>query len=142
MSIPKEIARETSPDLQRDIQRPLACAQAAIEKNAENVRVLDLTAVSAGFTDYFMICSAISDRQVQTIADSVQKKMKDLGSKLISIEGYAEGRWVLLDFGDVIVHVFLDALREYYNLETLWADAPRVAIPSEFFGPGASSMRG
>ena len=119
--------------------KALECARAAIDKKAENLKVLDLTDLS-GFTDYFMICSGMSDRQVQAIADSVESTMANQGHDLVSIEGYGEGRWVLMDFGDVVVHVFLDALREYYDLENLWADAPRVKIPSEFYGPAASRL--
>lgn len=119
--------------------KALVCARAAIDKKAENLRVLDLSDLS-GFTDYFVICSGTSDRQVQAISDSVENLMNQQGYETLSIEGYGEGRWVLMDFGDVVVHVFLDALREYYDLETLWSDAPRVKIPSEFYGPGASRL--
>jgi ribosome-associated protein len=119
--------------------KALECARAAIDKKAENLKVLDLTDLS-GFTDYFIICSGMSDRQVQAIADSVESTMANQGHDLVSAEGYGEGRWVLMDFGDVVVHVFLDALREYYDLENLWGDAPRVKIPSEFYGPAASRL--
>ena len=120
-------------------KRALSCAKAAIEKKAENLKVLDLREIS-GFIDYFVICSGTSDRQVQAIADSISSALRSEGVELISMEGYAEGRWVLMDFGDVVVHLFLDALREYYDLENLWADAPKVKIPSEFYGPGASRL--
>lgn len=120
-------------------QKALSCARAVIEKKGENVKILDLTEIS-GFTDYFVISSGMSDRQVQAMADAVQHAMESAGHEMVSNEGYSEGRWVLMDFGDVVVHVFLDALREYYDLENLWADAPRVKIPSEFYGPGASRL--
>lgn len=119
--------------------KALACARAAIDKKAENLKILDLSDVS-GFTDYFVICSGTSDRQVQAIADSIDHTLGKQGHDALSVEGYAEGRWVLIDLGDVVVHVFLDALREYYDLENLWADAPRVKVPSEFYGPGASRL--
>lgn len=125
--------------LEPTLARALECTRAAIEKKAENVRVLDLTELSS-FTDYFVICSGMSDRQVQAIADSVQSTLKALGHRIVASEGYAEGRWVLLDFGDVVVHVFLDALREYYDIENLWNEAPRVKVPSEFYGTGASRL--
>lgn len=128
----------TTPE-ELSLQKAYECARAAIDKKAENVKILDLTDVS-GFTDYFTIASGTSDRQVQAICDSVEHVLKGHGHELLSSEGYAEGRWVLMDFGDVVVHVFLEALREYYDLEALWADAPRVKIPSEFYGPGASRM--
>jgi ribosome-associated protein len=120
-------------------QGALECAKAAIEKKAENVKILDLSRIS-GFTDYFVICNGTSQRQVQAIADSVHHALEAQGRKAIASEGYSEGRWVLLDFGDIIIHIFLDALREYYDLESLWADAPQVKIPSEFYGPAASRI--
>ena len=120
-------------------EKALAAARAAIDKKAENVKILDLTEIS-GFTDYFVICSGTSDRQVQTIADAVEHSLRSQGSEVLSAEGYTDGRWVLMDLGDVVVHIFLDALREYYDLERLWADAPRVKIPPEFYGPGASRL--
>ena len=119
--------------------KALACARAAIDKKAENLKILELTEIS-GFTDYFVICSGVSDRQVKAIADSVGGAMDSAGHDLLSAEGYGDGRWVLMDFGDIVVHVFLDALREYYDLENLWADAPRVKIPSEYYGPAASRL--
>ncbi|MCC7441755.1 MAG: ribosome silencing factor [Bdellovibrionales bacterium] len=125
--------------LPRDSERALECARAAIEKKAENVRVLDLRRLS-GFADYFVICSATSDRQVQAIADEVIRHCKTHGARPIATEGYEDARWVLVDYGDVVVHVFVDALREYYGLEQLWAAAPRVAVPSEFYGPGVTRI--
>jgi ribosome-associated protein len=119
--------------------KALECARAAIDKKAENLKVLDLTHLSS-FTDYFLICSGTSDRQVMAIADSIEAAMSAQDRELISIEGYSEGRWVLMDFGDVVIHIFLEALREYYDLENLWADAPRVKVPSEFYGPAASRL--
>ena len=119
--------------------KALECARAAIDKKAENLKILELTQLS-GFTDYFVICSGMSDRQVQAIADSVESAMVTQDHEALSIEGYGDGRWVLMDFGDVVVHIFLDALREYYDLENLWADAPRVKVPSEFYGPSASRL--
>jgi len=121
------------------LEKTLACARAAIDKKAENVKILDLSDLS-GFTDFFVIASGMSDRQVQAIADSIEHTMDASGRELLSSEGYADGRWVLMDFGDVVIHVFLDALREYYDLENLWADAPRVRIPSEYYGPAAGRV--
>jgi ribosome-associated protein len=119
--------------------RALECARAALDKKAENVRILDLTKLS-GFTDYFVIASGLSDRQVQAIASSVEQHLESQEAELVNFEGFSDGRWVLMDFGDVVVHIFQDALRDYYDLENLWADAPRVAIPAEFYGAGASNL--
>ena len=132
-------SKVSTPSVESSEAKALACARAAIDKKAENVKILNLTDIS-GFTDFFVICSGTSDRQVQAIANSVESSMGTFGVDALSAEGYAEGRWVLMDFGDVVVHVFLDALREYYDLETLWAEAPKVSIPSEFYGPAASRL--
>jgi ribosome-associated protein len=77
-------------------------------------------------TDYFVIASGTSDRQVRTIADEVERVLAERGSKAIRREGRADGRWVLLDFVDLVVHVFVTEEREYYELERLWSDAPRL----------------
>lgn len=108
--------------------------QAAANKKAENFRVLDLRDIS-GFTDFFMICTAFSDRQVQAIADSIAIELKEEGFTPISLEGYREGRWVVLDYGGVVFHIFLDALRDFYKLEELWLDAKKVPIPPELYVP-------
>ena len=106
--------------------------QAAANKKAENMKILDLGKISS-FTDYFVVCSGQSDRQVQAIADSIVIQLKEDGFRPISVEGYREGRWVVVDFGDVVIHVFLDALREYYDIEKLWHDARKVPIPAELY---------
>lgn len=82
-------------------------------------------------TDYFIICSADSDRGVKTIVDNIEKKLKELGLKIMGIEGYTEGRWVLIDTSDVIIHVFYDPVRRFYDLEGLWIDAPRIKLAFE-----------
>ena len=106
--------------------------QAAANKKAESIKVLDLRSLSS-FTDYFMVCSGQSDRQVQAIADSVTIELKEEGFNPISVEGYKDGRWVVIDYGDVVIHVFHDALRDYYDIEQLWFDAKRVQIPQELY---------
>jgi ribosome-associated protein len=106
--------------------------QSAANKKAETIKILDLKSESS-FTEYFMICSGTSDRQVQAIADSIVIDLKESGFAPISVEGYREGRWVIVDYGDVVIHVFLDALRDFYDLEKLWSHAKRVSIPQELF---------
>lgn len=96
------------------------------------MKILDLHEISS-FTDYFVVCSGHSDRQVQAIADSIVIQLKEDGFAPISVEGYREGRWVVVDFGDVVIHVFLDALRDYYDIEQLWQDARKVPIPQELY---------
>jgi len=103
------------------------CAQRCLEKKADNVVVLDLEDKSS-VADYFVICSGFSERQVTAIADFVAEEGRRSGSKVYSKEGVHDGRWALIDFGVVIVHVFQDQLRDFYNLEALWRDAPRIRI--------------
>jgi ribosome-associated protein len=122
------MAHET--DTSKD--KAIACAAAALNKKAENLKILHV-GKAGGFTEYFLICSAMSDRQVAAIAESVSDAVKANYGRPLRIEGLQDGRWVLIDLGDVIVHVFLDALREFYNLEGLWSNAPKVTIPQELY---------
>ena len=106
--------------------------QSAANKKAEYIKVLDLRAL-ATFTDYFVICTGFSQPQVQAISDSIAIELKEEGFQPISVEGYREGRWVVVDYGDIVIHVFQDALRDYYEIEQLWFDAKKVPIPQELY---------
>jgi len=99
-----------------------AAYQAADDKKAMNIVVLDLKEISL-IADYFIICHGNSDTQVQAIATEVRKRAQELGANIRGIEGMDSARWVLMDLGDVIVHVFHRDEREYYNIERLWSDA-------------------
>lgn len=103
------------------------CAQKCLEKKAENVVILDLGNRSS-VADYFVVASGFSDRQVAAIADHVATDLKAQGVKTLSQEGMVDGRWALIDLGPVIVHVFQDHLRDFYNIESLWLDAPRIRV--------------
>lgn len=98
-------------------------ASLANDKKAEDILVLNMTNLSP-VTDYFIIASAGNGILVKAIADNIEEKMAEQGVLPLHKEGYAEGRWVLLDYGDCVAHVFLDEERDFYNLEQLWADAP------------------
>lgn len=102
-------------------------AAAALDKKAEDVVILDVREL-AGYTDYFVVASGTSDRQVSAIADSIEEQMKKAGERPIGIEGYTRGHWVLMDFGDVVAHVFYDEARAFYDIEGLWADARRMPL--------------
>ena len=106
-----------------------AC-HAAEEKLAGNVTVLDLRGL-ASFTDYFLICHGRSERQVQAIADQVMDKLRDEKLRPLSVEGYRLAEWVLIDYGDFVVHVFSESRREFYGLERLWSDAPVIFRSTE-----------
>ncbi|HEX9970258.1 MAG TPA: ribosome silencing factor [Acidimicrobiales bacterium] len=112
----------------RDEMRELlvAAAQAAADKKGEDTIILEVGAVLA-ITDAFVITSGTNSRQVKTIAEEVEKKIDEAGGpKPLRVEGLDDARWVLMDYGDFVVHVFLDEVRRYYDLERLWSDAPRV----------------
>lgn len=95
---------------------------AALDKKASDLLVLNLADISS-FADYFVICSASSERQAQAIADAIEEKLRASGRRPISVEGYAASRWILLDYGEVLFHVFLEESRRFYALERLWGDA-------------------
>jgi ribosome-associated protein len=103
-----------------------AAARAASSKQGRDVVILDVRDLIV-ITDYFVIASGSSDRQVRTIAEEIERALRDRGLKPVRREGEREGRWVLLDFVDFVAHVFLDEDRAFYDLERLWSDAPRVA---------------
>lgn len=85
---------------------------------------MDLKGVDGAITDYFIICTGTSDRHVQSLAESVMEEMKKVGERPISKEGLQAGQWVLLDFVNVVVHIFQQEMRDFYRLEALWGDAP------------------
>ena len=106
-------------------QRVREAVSAADDRKAVELKVLHLQKVS-DFTDYFLICSGASERQVQAIADSVQERLRENRVRPLHVEGYNRAQWVLLDYGDLVVHVFQEEPRRYYALERLWGDAPDV----------------
>ncbi len=113
-------------------QRALLCAAYALEKKAFNVRILEVRELSS-LTDYLLLASGRSDRQVQAVAESIRVGLKkDHGSPPLAIEGMNEGRWVLIDYGDVMVHVFQEPVRDFYDLDGLWSEAAELAIPAEY----------
>jgi len=96
-------------------------------RKGEDVIALDVRGLTT-YTDAFIIASGNSTRQVSAIGKHIDTEMKKLGVKAFSVDGLEEGRWVLLDYGDVIIHIFYDEVRRFYNLEGLWADARRVDV--------------
>jgi ribosome-associated protein len=102
-----------------------AAAEAALDRKAEELCVLDLRELSS-FTDFFVIAHGNSSRQIQAVAEGVEAALKAAGQRPISVEGRESADWVLLDYGSLVVHVFSKAAREHYALERLWGDAPRL----------------
>lgn len=99
----------------------------ALNKKAEEPVILDLRGLTS-LADYFVILTATSETHARTIADEIKKKLKEKGVVPVSTEGYDTANWILLDYGDVIVHIFKPEVRELYNLESLWMDAPKLSV--------------
>ena len=118
-------AAERTPDEARPTA--IAIARAAMDKKAEDVLVLDVRGLTS-YADYFVVMTADSDRQASAIADHVDETMKKAGLGKVGVEGYETGRWILVDYGDVIAHVMSRESRGFYDLEGLWADAPRFRV--------------
>lgn len=109
------------------IEKAGLCLTTILERKAVDpilLHVEDLTTVA----DYFLITGGNSTRQVQAISRHLQKTLKDKGVKAYGVEGEQEGRWVLLDYGDVVIHIFYQPVREFYDLEGLWVEAPEVSL--------------
>ena len=108
----------------------ISAAQAAVNQKALDVRALDVRGVT-DVADYFVIISGTSDRHVKGIVDKIEIALKSLGESPAAVSGYESGEWVLLDFGDVLVHVFYEPLRQYYDLDGFWSEAKVVALPDD-----------
>lgn len=125
-----EIEQISTPfaELDDEIKLAIECAS---EKKAFNLVALDLREI-ASFTEFFIIASANNQRQVQAICDEIREQLRNkLKSRVVRIEGYSSAEWVLLDYGDFIVHVFEQKAREFYDLERLWCDAAKVEMPED-----------
>jgi ribosome-associated protein len=109
-------------------EKAFLCARALLDRKAIDLVILEVKDLSS-FTDYFLICSGNSDRQVQAIASYIEERLGKEGIHPLGIEGKREGRWTLLDYGDVVVHIFFHPVREFYDLERLWSEATRVELP-------------
>jgi ribosome-associated protein len=106
------------------------CGMLAEEKKAQDVVIMKLDDLT-DIADYFLVASGTGERHVRTIADSVETGMKERGVKPYSVEGHHDGRWVIIDYQDIIVHIFLEQLRELYDLESLWIEAKKFRIENE-----------
>jgi ribosome-associated protein len=109
----------------------LLCVRYALEKKAYDLLLLDVASDSS-LADYFLICTGRSDTQVQAIANSIEENLAQLGRRPLSSEGYPAGLWVLIDYADVVVHIFNEPVRAFYNLERVWARAPVVNLPEPY----------
>ena len=107
-------------------------AEAADSKKARDMAALDISAI-ASFASWFLICSGDSSRQIQAIADEIEMRLKEAGVRPDHIEGYRNAEWILMDYSDLVVHIFSKTARDYYNLERLWRDA--VPVELKFLPP-------
>ena len=119
---PETIAPTVLTDTAQRVREAVAAAE---DRKALDLKVLHLQKVS-DFTDYFLICSGTNERQVQAIADAIEERLRARKVRPLHIEGHNRAQWVLLDYGDLVVHVFLEEPRRFYALERLWGDAPDV----------------
>jgi ribosome-associated protein len=119
----QQIRREAAKALAKSV------AAAGLDKKAERVEIIDITE-KVDYADYLVLMSGRSDRQAQAIAGGIEDVLKQQGHRPLSVEGASPGHWVIVDYGDVIVHVFQDEARRYYDLDSLWLDARRVPIES------------
>ena len=109
-------------------RQQVARAVKAIEgKKGEDIVILEMDKGSGAFTDYFVVCSGTNPRQIQAIADDVEKQMADAGQRPNSVEGYSQAEWVLLDYVDFVLHIFSERARKFYDLERLWKSARKLS---------------
>ena len=106
-------------------QLALLAAEVCDEKKAKEILVLDVRKITS-ISDYFIVCSTSNERQARAIADEMRVRMKGLGKREMGVEGIEDARWVLQDFGDIVLHIFHESQREFYDIEGLWADAKQV----------------
>lgn len=124
---------EIQEEVQTEIQAEpnwLVAVRAAQSKKATEIKVLDLTEVTT-FTDFFLICNGGNTKQMQAITDEIQAQLKKIGDRATSIEGFDAGDWILSDYSDLIVHVFSEKGRGFYDLDRLWRQGKIVEIPAE-----------
>jgi len=116
----------------------VAAARAASEKLAEDIVAIDVSNHLV-LTDVFLLCSAQNDRAVRAVVDAIEEALAKLGAKPLRREGESEGRWVLLDYNEIVVHVQQTEERFHYALERLWRDCPTIALPDEVHAPRAAT---
>ena len=127
---PRTSTRKRPPRPENPLEVARLLAAAALERKAEDLLLLEVEHL-AGFADYFLLASGRSTRQTTAIAENLVRVLKKAGVKTLGEEGVKEGRWALLDFGDVVAHVFHQPVREFYDLESHWGDAPQIDLDHE-----------
>lgn len=130
MKQPSTLVRTSVPSLPSALHRACLAARVAADNKARDILVLDMRPCTPLF-DYFVIATGASRRQIHTLAEEIDAAMRAEGDERMGIEGYEASKWVVQDYGDVVMHVFDPDTRDYYKLEELWADAPKVDWESE-----------
>ena len=121
-------ASDGKPDYERSLQLALAAAQTAHDNRGQDIVVLDLRDQTPVF-DYFVLATGTSRRQLHAMSEEIDDKLeRELGDKRMGIEGYSDSRWILLDYGSVVIHLFDDETRQFYDIENLWAQSTRVDL--------------
>jgi len=115
-------------------EKIIQASRAALDKKAFDLIAFDLRGIS-DMADYFLICTVATDTHVRAIADAIEESLLREGIKMGHKEGYLESTWVLLDYGDIVVHIFTNDKRQYYDLERLWGDAPKVDLSASIPAP-------
>jgi ribosome-associated protein len=110
--------------------RLLCCMNTALQRKAKDLVAMKVKAISS-FADYFIICSGTSDRQVRSIANWIEETLKKVGMPPLGVEGVQNGQWVLMDYGDIVIHIFYEPIRAFYDIERLWSDAPKMAVDDD-----------
>ena len=123
------------------VELVVAAARAASDKLAQQIIAFDVSEQLA-ITDAFVIASASNDRQVRSIVDEIEDKLREIGAKPIRREGQRDGRWVLIDYGEFVVHVQHEERRQLYALERLWRDCPTIPLPEDVTSAGAAPTNG
>ena len=120
------------------LEKVISCARFALDKKACDLEILEVGPLTS-VAEYFLVCSGRSDTQVQTIARHIRE---NLPVHVLAVEGISRGQWVLLDYGDVVVHVFYPPVRRFYDLEGLWIKAPRIELPEPYLSQARSLVAG
>ena len=110
------------------LDKALLCVKFALEKKAYDLVLMEVGHLTS-LADYFLVCTGRSDTQVQAITQGIEDNLARQGIRSLAVEGYSRGQWTVLDYGDVVIHVFYEPVREFYDLDRLWARAPRVQLP-------------
>jgi ribosome-associated protein len=119
----------------------LSIAQLALDKQAHDLEIIDVTQL-VDYADYVVVCGGRAERQVRAVAEAIRGGLKKLKISPLGVEGLSQGQWVLMDYGSVVVHVFLEHVRAYYDIEGLWLDAKRLEIDEPTAEPATEDQRG